>query len=66
MQQKRFSSLDGLVAFYGNPKRGIVCALTVPIGPTPSKEEEQQEEEEEEEAEDDESGQQKTELLKNE
>lgn len=33
VQQKRFQSLDGLVDFYSQPKRGIVCGLTTPIEP---------------------------------
>lgn len=56
VQQKRFPSLDGLVNFYSMPKRGIVCALTVPISPSNQNETEQQEEDEEEEQDDDDSG----------
>ena len=46
------------MTFYSLPKRGIVCALTLPISPPNNRESEQQEEEEEEEeeADDDDSG----------
>ncbi len=53
MQQKRFPSLDGLVNFYSLPKRGIVCALTLPISPSTKSAIEQQEEDE---GDDDDSG----------
>ncbi len=50
MQRKQFSHLDEMVDYYSHSRRGLVCALTIPIS---QKKEEEEEEEEEEEAPDD-------------
>ena len=43
VQRKQFSHLDDMVEYYSHSRRGLVCALTIPI--SPKKEEEEEEEE---------------------
>lgn len=41
VQRKQFSHLDDMVEYYSHSRRGLVCALTIPI--SPKKEEEGEE-----------------------
>ena len=40
VQRKQFSQLDELVDYYSHSRRGLVCALTIPIGQKKEEEEE--------------------------